>query len=175
MEEGGRPPSMQETHGLGSTGDEEETAESYRTSGSDGGVGLTIVSLCSIVLLLVIARIIGRHINRGRARSSIDGAEPDGGGGMCTSGTKEVYIVTEDGSEQLATLQLHGVKSVAEVKAAIADIAAEMLEDDEIVADHLVIELRDGLGRRKPLLSSMPISAVMRAHALRARSTKLPI
>ena len=42
---------------------------------------------------------------------------------------------------------------------------------DTVKADDLVIELRDQLERRKPLLASMPFSTVLRAHALRIRKS----
>lgn len=87
---------------------------------------------------------------------------------------KKVYIVADDGSEHPANFPLDGLESFAETKEALAELVAEVLDYESIVADDLVIELRDSLGRTKPLLASMPISAVMRAPALRVRSQKMP-
>ena len=82
---------------------------------------------------------------------------------------KDVRILSENGIEQSASLSLEGLDCAEEAKEALAELVAEVLDDDAVSAEDLSVDLLDERGRRKPLMDSTPISALLRAHSLRAQ------
>ena len=82
---------------------------------------------------------------------------------------KQVVVMASDGSETTAPLSLEGLESIDEVREALCELCAEVLDDDTLQAEDLLIEMRDVVGRTRPLTDSTQISAVLRAKSLRVR------
>ena len=103
-------------------------------------------------------------------------APGSGGGGRgrrASGGFKPVMISSGDGSEHSASLSLDGLDDVSEVMEALAELVSEVLEDDTLLADDLKVELRDAIGRKRPMVVDMPLSAVLRAHSLRVHLVRV--
>ena len=78
-------------------------------------------------------------------------------------------VMAGDGSETTAPLSLEGLESIDEVREALCELCAEVLDDDTLQAEDLLIEMRDVVGRTRPLTDSTQISAVLRAKSLRVK------
>ena len=83
-------------------------------------------------------------------------------------------IVAPDGTEHPSSLSLDGLDQVSHVREALAELAAEVLDDDDLLAEDLFVELRDELGRRRTMVDDMAMSAILRAASLRVRRRKPP-
>ena len=82
---------------------------------------------------------------------------------------KKVIISGDAGREHSATLSLDGLSTVADVREALTELVAEVLDDDALLTEDLIVEVTDGLGRRRTMLDDMSLSAVLRAASLRTR------
>ena len=84
---------------------------------------------------------------------------------------KKVMIVADDGREHTASLSLDGLSRVPEVREALAELAAEILEvaAEDLLEEDLMVELRDDLGRKRPMVDEMSMSAVLRAASIRCK------
>ena len=85
---------------------------------------------------------------------------------------KKVAVLADDGKVHSASLSLNGFDKVSEVRDALGELVAEILEDDSLLDDDLHIELRDELGRRRSMVDEMPLSAVLRAASLHVKATQ---
>ena len=127
-----------------------------------GGLAVLVVGAAMVFVVWRASNSGGRHAKVGASRSPGKRAN------------KKVSVVAPDGTEHPSSLSLDGLDQVSHVREALAELAAEVLDDDDLLAEDLFVELRDELGRRRTMVDDMAMSAILRAASLRVRRRKPP-
>lgn len=128
--------------------------------------GTTWLMTVVITIACAVAFAVWRSRRRG-GHALVASAASNGDGG--NRRTKKCVITDASGREHTASLSLDGLGRVDEVREAVAELAAELLDDDTLLAEDLELEVRDEIGRRRSLTNEMAVSAVLRAASLRAK------
>ena len=137
-------------------------ADASSSAGSSWVVIGLVVLFGSAAVLIVL-----RQRRGGQALVSDVTSATAGGDGKRRA--KTCVITDANGRDHTASLSLDCLAQVDEVREAITELAADVLEDDTLLSHDLEIELRDEIGRRKALEDHMSLSAVLRASSLRAK------
>ena len=84
---------------------------------------------------------------------------------------KPVVVIDDTGTERRAPpVSLDGLESVSDVREALAEAAAEALDEEEaLTGEDVAIDAVDSLGRSRSLRDEMALSSALRAKSFRVR------